>query len=327
MRSEVIIEPFRKSDASQVVAMWNDALAEEDAGKEWHLRDHLLSEQRLEEMVRNPNYDARGSLVCRAQGRVVGYGRAVVKRVGSYEEENLEELPSYLEGLVVDRHWRRRGLGTRLLEKLEAYASAEGKDVLQTACWYSPIANLYFLLGSSGHRFLLGRGYEDGPPEMRLRLMLDGFSLRQGILEARARLKEEGIEVTYCGDSQGESFAELARKHFDSWWYLMFRPNLEREKPRPVLIAAEGSRVVGFIGFADVNERGWADFVLGVSPDYRRRGIASVLVNVWASEVKAKGAVESQIDTGVNNPARHIYLDAGYEKLGEFTVHLTKKLR
>ena len=107
----------------------------------------------------------------------------------------------------------------------------------------------------------------------------------------------------------------------------MFRPNLERQTPRPVLIAAEGSRVAGFIGFADVNERGLADFVLGVSPDYRRRGIAAVLVNLWASEVKAKGAVESQIDTGVNNPAQHIYLDTGYEKLGEFSVHLTKMLR
>jgi len=161
---------------------------------------------------------------------------------------------------------------------------------------------------------------------MRLRLRFDSFSLRQETRDARTHLQEEGIEVMYCDASHRAAFAELAETHFDSWWYLLFRPNLASPRPRPVLIAATRDSVAGFIGFADVNENGSADFVLGVSPDYRRRGIAGVLVNVWASEVKAKGAVESQIDTGVNNPAQQIYFGAGYEKLGQFPVHMTKTL-
>ena len=97
--------------------------------------------------------------------------------------------------------------------------------------------------------------------------------------------------------------------------------------PLPVLIAADGDRVVGFIGFVRVHESGRAAFTPGVDPEYRRRGIGKVLVNPWGAEVKKKGAELSMISTGSTNyPAQRIYFGMGYRKLGEFSTSLTKRL-
>ncbi len=326
MQSDAIIEPFQPSDAPHVITLWNNALEEEPSGRGWYSRDHWLTETRLDNILRNPNYDPHGSLVCRVGERVVGYARAVIKRIPANETENLDECPAYFEGLVIAPAWRGRGLGKRLLAELRNYAKAGGKQTLQSACWYSPLANFYVPADSPAERFLVAQGFEPSPRELRLRLQFERFHLQPKALEARAKLAAEGIVVIYCDPSTRDSFSELARTEFDSWWYLMFRPNLEQDRPRPVLVAAEGTRVAGFIGFADVKEDGFADFVLGVSQNYRRRGIASVLVNAWCAEMKAKGALESQIDTGAQNPAQHIYLDAGFEKFGLFSVHLTRKL-
>jgi len=126
MQPEAILDTLDKDDASQIVRIWNEALKEEASGEGWHWRDHWLTERKLDDMLRNPNYDPEGSLVLRAGERVVGYARAVIKRVASYEEDNLPERPAYLEGFVVDRQWRGRGLGRQLLDRLESYALAQG---------------------------------------------------------------------------------------------------------------------------------------------------------------------------------------------------------
>jgi len=326
VQEECLIRPYGDSDGPSVVRIWNDALAEEAAGQEWYLRARRLSEEKLGRVVEHPNYEAEGALVCEQEGAVVAYGRAAIRRVPAHEGQDLEALPAYLEGFVVHSPWRRRGLGTRLLDELESYAAARGKDVIQMNCFWSPISTASLLPGSSGHRFLLRRGYEAFPPEMQLRLRFEGRDFAGKAERSGERLHAQGLEVRYYDEADRESFAELMQEHFAAWWYDLYRPNLERPEPRPVLIAVDGSRVVGFVGFVHVGRNGSAGFTPGVHPEYRRKGIATALLDRWASEVKRKGAVQSIISTNVENPARHIYFGMGYEKLGEFSSRLTKKL-
>ena len=326
MQEECLIRPYEHRDGPSVVQMWNEALAEEAAGREWYLEPHRLTEQKLEWIAQHPGYEAEGALVCEREGAVVAYGRAVIRRAPAYKGQDLQALPAYLEGFVVHSPWRRRGLGTRLLDELESHAAARGKRGMEMNCFWSPIVNAYLLPGSSGHSFLLRRGYEARPPELQLRLTFEGPDFAEKAERSRERLRAQGLDVRYYEDADRESFAELMQEHFVEWWCDLYAPNLERPEPRPVLIAVDGRRVVGFVGFVHVRENGSAGFTPGVHPEYRRRGIGTVLLDLWASEVKRKGAVQSIIATNVENPARHIYFGMGYEKLGEFSSRLAKKL-
>ena len=163
---------------------------------------------------------------------------------------------------------------------------------------------------------------------MELKLIFEDFVLRDKIMEIRERLKREGIEIKYYEDRYKDSFSKLMEDDFQWWWYGEYGPNLERDKPLPVLIAVDEhkDRVVGFIGFVAVGANKRAGFSPGVDPEYRKRGIGKVLVNLWAREVKEMGAEESLISTGIENyPAQRIYFDMGYEKLGEFCCELVKR--
>lgn len=116
--------------------------------------------------------------------------------------------------------------------------------------------------------------------------------------------------------------------YFRSWWYGSYRPNLERDKPWPVILSVDVAqeRVVGFIGYISVAPNGKAGFSPGVDPAYQKRGIGKVLVHLWAKDVKEMGAVESLISTGLGNiPDRAINPDLGYQNLGDFCSRLVKQ--
>ena len=51
----------------------------------------------------------------------------------------------------------------------------------------------------------------------------------------------------------------------------------------------------------------------GVAPDFRGRGIGKVMFNLGLDHLKQAGAGETSYNTGVRNPARHIYFDSGAE--------------
>ena len=322
-----MVRPYRPKDAPGVVDLWNRTVRAEAGGNDWYVEENALSEARLKRIAANPNFDPEGTFVHEEQGRIAGYARAVVKTTPSYEGEPLAERPGYLEGLVVDRALRRRGLGSELLERAESYVRSKGKGTVKVSRYSPAIAGLSMLPDCPGLRFLVKRGYKAEPFQMQLELRFADFRLRDEVVQARDRLRREGVHVRYYEERDRDSFVALQESHFPHWWHSIYRPNLERDDPLPVLVAVDGDRVVGFIGLVHVSSEGRAGFTPGTDPDYRRRGIGTVLVNLWAAEVKERGAVESRIATGTTNyPAQHIYFGMGYRKLGEFTSNLTKQL-
>lgn len=321
------IRTFEREDAGEVVSLWNASLKADKADSPWYLEGMLLSEDRLGGIVSSPNFDPAGAYVARDGSQIVGFGRGVVKKAASYEGEDLKGLPGYLEGLVVNPAFRGRGIGAHLLQRIESYVRASGKDTITMTRYRSAVAGVFVLPDTPEYRFLLNRGYQVSSREMRLRLTFERFSLSGEIAETRARLSREGIEIRYYEDRHRDSFSRLMEGHFQGWWHYSYKPNLESASPRPVLIAVNQDRVVGFIGFVAVDRNRRAGFSPGVDPEYRKRSIGKALVHLWAEAVKQLGAEESFISVGVNNlPAKSIYLNMGYKSVGEFCPVLTKKL-
>lgn len=322
----MVIRNFREGDAGEVIHLWNVSLREDKTESLWYVEEMLLTEDKFQRVISSPNFDLKGTFVAHEGQRMIGFSRGVVKRVPAYEGEELEGLPGYLEGLIVKSSFRGKGVGTRLLQGIESYIQAKGKDTVHVSRYRSGIAGAYLLPETPEYKFLLQRGYQPAGHEMRLKLTFKDFFLRDEIIEARERLKREGIEVRYYEDRYRGSFSALMERHFQGWWYYSYKPNLEKDRPLPVLIAVDQDRVVGFIGFVAVRANKRAGFSPGVDPTYRKRGIGKVLTNLWAKEVQERGAEESIISVGTeNHPARSIYFDMGYQSMGEFCPRFTKK--
>ncbi|HNS33177.1 MAG TPA: GNAT family N-acetyltransferase [bacterium] len=321
------IRNFRKEDIPAVVDLWNSSLIKDNKA-DWYMEENLLTEERLENKLYNPNSDPGGIFVAYDGREIVGFGKGAVKRVKSYEDEKLEDLPGYLEALVVEREHRRKGTGTKLLCNIESFAVESGKDALQISFYFPAVTGVPVLPETPEYKFLLNRGFKPLVYEMKLKLKFKDFTLKDEILEAREKLEREGIEIRYFEAGYRDSFSEMMQAYFPEWWHGCFRQNLEREKPLPVLVAVDGKKVVGFTGFVYVEKNKRAGFAPGVDPEYRKRGIGRVLVNLWAKEVKEMGAEESLIETATDNySAQRIYFEMGYKKIGEFCGKLEKSLK
>jgi len=306
------IRNFRAEDLTEIVNLWNKSLKNKP---QWYVENNLLTKEKLENIVSDPDFDPKGTFVSYDK-QIIGFSRGVVRKVKSHEK--IEE-PGWLEGLVVEPSFVRRGIGTELLQNVESYIKTKGENRIRVGQSILPETPEY--------KFLLNKGFKPKHFEIQLRLIFEDFTWRDKIQKIRERLKQKCIEIKYYEDKYKQSFSRLMEKYFQGWWRSIYKPNLERDQPLPFLIAADKDKVVGFIGFVNVKNKR-AAFSPGVKPEYRNRGIGKTLVNLWAKEVKKIGAEESFISTGSENyPAQHIYFDMGYKKVGTFCTELIKDLK
>jgi ribosomal-protein-alanine N-acetyltransferase len=80
------------------------------------------------------------------------------------------------------------------------------------------------------------------------------------------------------------------------------------------LVALEDDVIAGFIiGFAD-GETGFI-YTLDVHPDYRKKGIGSMLISALEEKLHARRAKRIRLEAALNNPAAlALYRKAGYSK-------------
>jgi len=323
------IRNLKKEDAGEVIDLWNRCLRHDKTHYPSYIDTYLLNQQKLDQITGNPNFDWKGAFVACDGPCIVGFGRSAIQKVASYEGQKLEDSPGYLEGLAVEPSIRRKGTGTRILQSIESYIIAEGKRAIRISCFRSPVAGIAVLPKTPEYCFLLKRGFRPEGFEISLKMDFEHFSLNDELTGARERLKKEQIEIRHYQAKDKESFSRLMKTQvdFQGWWHHTYEPNLRKEKPLPVLVAVDTRQdaVVGFVGFVNVDKNGMAAFTPGVHPDYRKRGIGKVLVNVWADEVKRMGAKESRISTGTENlAAQRIYRNAGYKNIGRFCRTMAK---
>lgn len=104
-------------------------------------------------------------------------------------------------------------------------------------------------------------------------------------------------------------------------WHEEIIHNENLEKPLPLLVALDKNKVIGFTGPIKVenNLRGYFAGI-GMLEKYRRMGIGKSLFFRLCEELKNIGAQYMTFFTGTQNPARYIYLDAGFKVVETFVT-------
>ena len=94
---------------------------------------------------------------------------------------------------------------------------------------------------------------------------------------------------------------------------------LKRDEPRPFLVAAHNNKVVGWTGamYTEATGRGHLDGIC-VDPNERGGGLGKGLFCHLCKYLKDHGSTYMTFFTGIDNPARYIYLFAGFKIVQSF---------
>ena len=267
-------------------------------------------------------------------GAVIGFLTGC-KKTEFLPGQTEENTPAYLSAFMVAPEYRKRGVGSALLDAFERHYAAMGKAAIAVTST-CPINLDWVIPGTPGHEhnnmpgmdeacmgfdFLKKRGYAVAVREVAMYLNLAEYEKKPEVEARRAKLAEEGITAGLYDVTQQAEFDGMCDRVGSEYWRQVLREEIAKENPRPILAAVTGGHIVGFTGPVDRQENGRGWFTgIGTDPLYERRGIAGVLFNDLMGEFIKVGAAYSTLFTGTENHAQRLYLKTGFRPARYFAI-------
>lgn len=260
---------LRDEDIEALLALWNR-----------NLRFDQLTPELLEEKVwDDPDFDPELTGVVEHNGAPVGFIMGVVRGHES-------DLTGYVKMLVVDRKVQRKGIGTRLLQEIEAGLKA--RQVIRIRVCESAPNYLTPGLDPRYTRALVffeRHGYQRFGEtwNMEADLSQDAFDTTA----QESALAEKGIEIRRAIMGDVEDIERFLQKHWPAWI-----PEVQRSLlnyPISLHLALLDGRVIAFSAY-DCNNfnTGWFG-PMGTDPEFRGMGIGGVLLRRCLADIKAQG--------------------------------------
>jgi GNAT superfamily N-acetyltransferase len=316
---------LQEGQLSEAASLWNHAMAIQGQG----YQDYIISYERLAHIMADKSFLPSGALAAIDGGEITGFALGYVQKVDFRKEGNLESKPGRLAGLAVRSDCWRQGTGRALLEAVEDVLRKEGKSAIEFRTYGMPISLLHGVyVDTVPYRSLLSCGYLPLEHELRLRNELSTFRLSEGIHGRRKKLASEGIIYRWYEPADRANLMEFMTQHFSGGWGTSVERGINLDPPAKILLAVSSSEIAAFMGpfyWGKPGQRGGFSSP-GVHPDFRRRGIGTVLFHLGLDFLKSVGASYVEYGTGVTNPARFIYFGSGAKLLNVYCCRFHKHL-
>lgn len=279
----VTIRPFRPQDYTPVVSLWNRCLTKDPITEDRFWKFYLL----------DANFDPKGALIAEANGTVVGFLQAMVRKfpMGSL---GLEPTRGWITTFFVDPAWRRQGIGSALLEAGLAFLRENGRtDVMVNG--YAP----YYIAPGvdvdyvDGLHFLEKHGFAKLVSAVAMGMRLEGVRMPEQVRERQAALAAEGYEVRMFRREDTLPLLAFCEEHF-AHWTTSILDGLQHGDEE-ILLALQGGEIVGFTQwentYTDPPAGAQGRFgPFGVRPDQRNNGLGSVIFYNLVERVAGNGA-------------------------------------
>lgn len=281
----------------------------------------------LDRLVNNPAFQKEGTFLCVEDGKLLGFASGLVR---SADLEN-PKASGYIHTFIVKKEYRRQGIGSKLLSLVEDYFKSLGKTSSRLVFlspinwpWYIPHTDKHMHPGcpavkinSEFYIFLYHHGYYVNSIHEGFHLNLSEYSLPEKVKLKMAANEKEGLTVELYDPNKHfgvREFAEEVRQDGNPGFAYSIEYNLNREKPYPFVVAADHGRVCGWTGsiYTEASGRGHLDGIT-VSTKIRGKGLGTGVFARLCTESKKNGAKYMTFFTGLDNPARYIYLGAGFK--------------
>jgi ribosomal protein S18 acetylase RimI-like enzyme len=324
----VEIVQFIDSYVKDVIRIWNEAC---DSYMPYKPFDVNGFEGKF---INNPHFSYEGTFVAIADDKVVGFANGLYKK-SLLPGETHENTPGYITFVLVDRAYRRNGIGQALLGKVEEFLINSGKKQLDII-FFNPINLEWYIPGSDGHdhpnapgveyesnayKLFLKNGYKARTKENSYHCNLDNFKLNEKVISILETLNEKDISIEYYTKLRHVGFDELFDDLKNELWRREIINELEKEDSSPVLVVNHRGKICGFTGPLRVQPSGRGYFAgIGVHSAYGGMGIGTALFSKLCESLGNEGASFMTLFTGENNPARKMYERTGFEIVKTWSV-------
>lgn len=176
-------------------------------------------------------------------------------------------------------------------------------------------------LVSMDYDLYLKNGYLSHSIQDTYYLDLNDFEMKsQVILQIKNNLLD-GIEIALYDSNKHSKMLEFTDEIKAPHWKAVILENLSKEKPLPLLVALKNNQVIGFTGPLRVEDNGRGFFAgIGVLDTERGKKIGKTLFFSLCHTLKAMGSSYMTLYTGRDNPAKYIYLSAGFKVVKSFST-------
>ncbi len=318
-------------DVKNIVELWNNEVAS------LGFYQPIKYENFVEKFTKDVDFSYDSIFVACEEEELVGYVIGFIRSAYAKNPDN----PGCLNALIVKKDYRKKGIGAILLQKLEEYFKANGRNYIQ-AYNYLPLCYEWYIPGFDKHNhpcapairvnseeyfYLLHHGYQTVAFEDAFHLPLSEYELSDSIKEILERNAKDGIVIEFYDKNKhygiDEFYEDIKAPEFEK----VIRSNLALEEPYPFLVVAHDNKVVGWTGalWNETTGRGHFDGII-ISESVRGRGLGKALFATLAYQSKLNGAKFMTFYTGLNNHARYIYMGAGFKIVQTYTL-MKKKLK
>lgn len=318
-----MIVKFEEKYIDQIVYLWNKNVFKKTIFKE-------MSKEIFEtKFLKNEYFDKNLFLLKVIDGNVIGYGHAVCREKG-------EDTPSYITMIVVDEAYQRQGIGKEILQTLESKLKQDFNKKYIRQIYQSPINFEWIIPNKEAYHpgapavpfnspfyfFLLNNGFIiNGQQQDAYFQDIRDYERPIKVITNNKRNENDGYFITFYDDKLHYGFEELFKALNSTTWAQAVKHNLSKEKPNPMLVIVKENRILGWTGplYTEASKRGYFAGI-GVHPECQGRGLGKSLFSELVYQSKINGAHYMTLFTGAENPARNIYLDAGFKIQQSFAI-------
>ena len=308
------IAPFVGCDLPGLVAAWNES--------NW--ADPITPRRFVNMFLMDVNFDAKGLLVAKRGGKVVGASYAVHRRHAS-ERDNLDPESGWILFFFTAPSDRGTGLGRELVCRSIEWLEEKGA----TSIFFSSYTPNYLLPGLDTHAYpgaakLLEQfGFEKQYEAVAMDRLLADYRVPMRQTRDLVRLEAEGYQLATATDCDLTEVLRLAGDHFNPDWERAIREAVVQGMPAEniSIVRDPNGALVGWAmhgTYEGIVDR-FGPF--GVLDSQRGKGLGRVLLHHCLTHMKASGAHSAWfLWTGETTAAGFLYLNEGFAITRRFSV-------